>query len=223
MAKPASRQDIDDTQAGNKSTKEDWLNLAIEALIYEGIDQVKVQVMAKKLGVSRSSFYWFFESIQDLQDQLLNHWLTRNTGSIIERAMRPSSNITKAVLAVFECWVDIKLFDPNLDIAIRYWGRRDPRVRAIVEQADNQRVDALTKMFERYGIAHEEAMVRARVLYFTQIGHYTLEVREPLDLRLSRLRSYLVTFIGTEPDPKEMEAFVRFSHSKEASSSRPEP
>ena len=208
MAKPASRQDIDDTQAGNKSTKEDWLNLAIEALIYEGIDQVKVQVMAKKLGVSRSSFYWFFESIQDLQDQLLNHWLTRNTGSIIERAMRPSSNITKAVLAVFECWVDIKLFDPNLDIAIRYWGRRDPRVRAIVEQADNQRVDALTKMFERYGIAHEEAMVRARVLYFTQIGHYTLGMRDDREMRLRLLRAYLLSFTGQQALDDEVEAFA---------------
>lgn len=215
MAKPAQGEEMDDAQSIGKSTKEDWLNLAIDALIYEGIDQVKVQVMAKKLGVSRSSFYWFFESIQDLQDQLLNHWLTRNTGSIIERAMRPASNITKAVLAVFECWVDIRLFDPNLDIAIRYWGRRDPRVRSIVEQADQQRVDALTRMFERYGIVHDEALVRARVLYFTQIGHYTLEVREPLDLRLSRLRSYLLTFIGSEPDAREMEAFIRFSHAQE--------
>ena len=222
MARPSSRQDMDDNQANGKSTKEDWLNLAIEALIFEGIDQVKVQVMARKLGVSRSSFYWFFDSIQDLQDQLLNHWLTRNTGSIIERAMRPASNITKAVLAVFECWVDIKLFDPNLDIAIRYWGRRDPRVRSIVEQADQQRMDALTRMFERYGIAHEEALVRARVLYFTQIGHYTLEVREPLEMRLSHLRSYLLTFIGVEPDPKEMEAFVQFSREREGRNVRAE-
>ena len=200
-----------ETLGSGKSTKLDWLNLAIDALVNEGIDQVKVQVMAKKLGVSRSSFYWFFESIQDLQDQLLSHWLTRNTGPIIERAMRPSGTITRAICHVFECWVDPKLFDPNLDIAVRFWGRRDPKVRAIVEQVDNQRVDALSKMFRRHGYDEEDAFIRARILYFTQIGHYTLEVQEEPAVRLSHLRAYLHGFSGVEPKAEEVEAFERFA------------
>jgi len=201
----------DEALGGGKSTKLDWLNLAIDALINEGIDQVKVQVMAKKLGVSRSSFYWFFESIQDLQDQLLSHWLTRNTGPIIERAMRPAGTITRAICHVFECWVEPKLFDPNLDIAVRFWGRRDPKVRAIVEQADDQRVDALSKMFRRYGYDEEDAFIRARILYFTQIGHYTLEVQEEPAVRLSHLRAYLHGFAGVEPRLEEVEAFEKYA------------
>lgn len=206
----------DEAIGGGKSTKLDWLNLAIEALINEGIDQVKVQVMAKKLGVSRSSFYWFFESIQDLQDQLLAHWLTRNTGPVIERAMRPAATITRAICHVFECWVDPKLFDPNLDIAVRFWGRRDPKVRAIVEQADDQRVDALSKMFKRYGYGDEDAFIRARILYFTQIGHYTLEVQEEPAVRLSHLQAYLRGFTGVEPSAEEVEAFGKFAAAHES-------
>jgi AcrR family transcriptional regulator len=203
--------DVDEALASAKSTKADWLNLAIEALINEGIDQVKVQVMARKLGVSRSSFYWFFDSIQDLQDQLLSHWLTRNTGPIIERAMRPANTVVRAVCNVFECWVDPDLFDPNLDIAIRYWGRRDAAVRSVVDQADTQRVEALTKMFMRYDYPEEEAFTRARVLYLTQIGHYALEVQDTPEVRMSHLRSYLLTFTGNEPDPRDMEAFKRLA------------
>jgi AcrR family transcriptional regulator len=201
----------DESLGGGKSTKLDWLNLAIDALVNEGIDQVKVQVMARKLGVSRSSFYWFFESIQDLQDQLLAHWLTRNTGPIIERAMRPASTITRAICHVFECWVDPKLFDPNLDIAVRFWGRRDPKVRAIVEQADDQRVDALSRMFKRHGYDEEDAFIRARILYFTQIGHYTLEVQDAPAVRLSHLRAYLQGFTGIEAGAEDVEAFEKFA------------
>ena len=215
LAKEASIA-LDESLAGGKSTKLDWLNLAIDTLINEGIDQVKVQVMAKKLGVSRSSFYWFFESIQDLQDQLLSHWLTRNTGPIIERAMRPAGSITRAICNVFECWVDPKLFDPNLDIAVRLWGRHDPKVRSIVEQADDQRVDALSKMFKRYRYADEDAFIRARILYFTQIGHYTLEVQEAPAVRLSYLRTYLRGFTGVEPRTEEVEAFEKFAASHKA-------
>lgn len=203
--------DVEETPAGGKSTQSDWLNLAIETLVNEGIDQVKVQVMAKKLGVSRSSFYWFFESIQDLQNQLLSHWLTRNTDPIIERALRPAPNVVRAVCNVFECWVDPDLFDPNLDAAIRYWGRRDPAVRSIVDQADTKRLEAVASMFMRYDYPEEEALIRARVLYFTQIGHYTLEVRENPEVRMSHLRSYLLTFTGHEPQPDDTESFRRLA------------
>jgi AcrR family transcriptional regulator len=200
---PAMKGENIDT--ANRSTKEDWFNLAVDTLVAEGIGQVKVQVMAKQLGVSRSSFYWFFQSIQDLQAQILDHWLRKNTGPIIERAMRPAFSINKAVCNVFECWIDNSMFEPDLDLAVRFWGRHDPRIREIVEEADHQRVDALTRMFVRYGYLEEEAHTRARVLYYTQIGHFTLQVRETLAERFSHVRSYLVTFTGVEPTLEDVE------------------
>lgn len=193
-----------------RSKKEDWLDLAISTLIADGIDAVKIQSMARTLGVSRSSFYWFFESLQDLQDQLLDHWLHKNTGPIIERAMRPAETIDKAVCNVFECWVDDDLFGPELDMAVRLWGRRDKRIRSVLDEADRQRVDALTRMFMRYGYPAEEAFTRARVLYYTQIGHFTLRVEETLDERFSHLHSYLLTFTGRAPAPTDIAAFERF-------------
>ncbi|MBD0416890.1 TetR/AcrR family transcriptional regulator [Oryzicola mucosus] len=189
-----------------RSTKEDWLNLAVETLVAEGIDQVKVQVMAKTLGVSRSSFYWFFESIPDLQNQLLDFWLRRNTGPIIEGAMRPAKTINKAVCNVFECWVDRTRFDPDLDNAVRFWARREARIRKIVDEADSQRVEALTRMFHRFDYPLEEANTRARVLYYTQIGHFTLQPRETARERFSHVPSYLVTFTGVQPEQTDMEA-----------------
>lgn len=211
MPRVAAAKKVDAAEGSGRWGKEDWINLAIEALVSEGIDQVKVQVMAKKLGVSRSSFYFFFDSIQALQEELLETWLKRNTGSIIERAMRPAPTVTKAVLNVFECWVDKALFDPQLDNAVRYWARRDNHVRDVVEAADDQRVSAITRMFMRYGIAEEEALTRARVMYFMQIGHYALEHRESLESRLTHVRSYVLTFTGVEPATAEVDAFVRLA------------
>lgn len=188
-----------------KSTKDDWLRLAIDTLVREGMDQVKVQIMAKKLGVSRSSFYWFFDSIQDLQNQLLNYWLSKNTGPIIERAMRPAFTINKAVCNVFECWIDDDLFEPDLDAAIRFWGRHDPNIRAVVDESDRQRIDALKRMFMRFDYKEEEAMTRGRVIYYNQIGHFTLQVQESLEERLSHVPSYLIMFTGVEPTPEDTE------------------
>lgn len=202
---------IDLTDRPPRTTREAWLDLAIEALIQDGIDRVKVQIIAKKLDVSRSSFYFFFKSTKDLHDQMLELWLRKNTGPIIERAMRPADSIARAIFNVFECWVDPGLFDPQLDIAVRFWARRSATVNAVVAQADDQRVEALTKMFVRHGFAEEEALVRARVLYFTQVGHYTLEVPEDMAQRFTHVESYVRAFCGRDVPAKDLEGFRAFA------------
>ena len=81
-------------------------------------------------------------------------------------------------------------------------------IRQAVDQADDQRVEALTHMFSRYGYAAEEAFIRARVLYFTQIGHYTLGMRDDREMRLRLLRAYLLSFTGRQASDDEVEAFA---------------
>jgi AcrR family transcriptional regulator len=199
------------SEEGGRSSKEDWLNHAIRLLVEEGIDQVKVQVIARELHVSRSSFYWFFESLKDLHDQLLDHWLRINTGPIIERAMRPAPTIVRAIINVFECWTDESLYDPQLDMAVRLWARRSDDVKAVVRLADSQRLEAVTAMFRRYGFSAEDALIRARVLYFTQIGHYVLEVDEDLETRHGHVAAYLKSFSGQEPTEEDIEVSRRYT------------
>lgn len=200
-----------DTKAETlRTSKRDWLKAAVEILVSEGIDRVKVQVIARNLGVSRSSFYWFFKSRQDLLDQLLTYWRDVNTRSLLERAERPAESACRSVLNIFECWVNEELFDPRLDIAVRDWARRSSEVRKVVDDGDDRRMSALTRMFRRHGYPEEEAFIRARVLYFMQIGYYSLEIDEPMETRLSYLASYLYCFTGLEPTQQEINDFHTF-------------
>ncbi|TIT55843.1 MAG: TetR/AcrR family transcriptional regulator, partial [Mesorhizobium sp.] len=88
-----------------KATREDWLKLALETLISDGVERVRVLTLGQQLDVSRSSFYWYFKSRQDLLDQLLDHWRQTNTRFIVERAGRPSATVIRGVMSIFECWV----------------------------------------------------------------------------------------------------------------------
>lgn len=191
-----------------KVTREDWMKLALETLISEGVEAVRVLALGQKLNVSRSSFYWYFKSRQDLLDQLLDYWRNNNTRFILEQAGRPAASITEAVLNVFECWLDERLFNPRLDFAVRAWSRHSAKVHRIVNEEDDARVDAIRAMFLRHGYADTEAFVRARVLYFTQIGYYSLEIVEPVSNRLSLTPAYLLTHTGKQPRQGEVEAFA---------------
>lgn len=204
MSEDMADNDVEITERAQTLTRADWLALALDTLVSEGIDRVKILIMAKQLGVARSSFYWHFQSTDELHKAMLDEWLQKNTGPIMERAMRPAADIVRAVTSVFECWMDEHLFDPKLDIAVRLWARRSSVVHTVVEQADAMRVDALTKMFLRYDFPLMEATVRARVIYFTQIGQYTLDSIETPNIRFSYGAEYLHSFTGKHPDDRQI-------------------
>lgn len=197
-----------------KVTREDWLNVARDILVSDGVAEVKVLAIGERLGVSRSSFYWYFKSRKDLLNALLEDWEGRNTAVIVEHCRMPAETITGAVCNFFRCFLDPEQFDQGLDFAVREWSRREGRVRKRIDLADATRIAAVTEMFERYGFAAYEADARARILYFMQLGYHALDQTEPLRDRLARTEGYLFGFTGQAPRRDELEALFAFAEEK---------
>lgn len=194
--------------AHTKATREDWIAAALATLVSDGVDSVKVLTLADRLGVSRSSFYWYFANRGELLDALLAHWQDTNTRGIVAQAGAPSTSIVHGVTNIFRCWIDERLFDPRLDFAVRDWARRSERVHEELHRADEARVAAIAALFRRHGWDEVEAFVRARVLYFMQIGYYALDLGESLARRRELTAHYLKAFTGQEPSPAELDPFL---------------
>lgn len=215
-AKPTdvSQDALDEPLVGNiKVTREDWLNLARNALIENGVEGVKIQVLGAELGVSRSSFYWYFKSRQDLLDALLEYWQGSNTAALVSMAQEPAATITEAVSNVFRCFINPALFNTRLDFAVRDWARRSAPVRTVLQTSDRQRLDALQAMFERFDYPPLEAVARARILYYMQIGYDDAQLNEPMARRSELAASYLVGFTGQQPRPQEVADLKRYNAS----------
>lgn len=191
-----------------KVTREDWLNVARDILVTDGVAEVKVLAVGQRLGVSRSSFYWYFKSRKDLLSQLLDDWDRRNTAAVEANCAREAATITEAVCNFFRCFLDPAQFDQGLDFAVREWSRRDGQVRRRIDLADRARITAVTQMFERFGFAAYEADVRARILYFMQLGYHALDQTEPLADRMARTEGYLLGFTGQPPRKAEVDALL---------------
>ncbi|NOC46618.1 TetR/AcrR family transcriptional regulator [Ruegeria sp. HKCCD7559] len=194
-----------------KVTRDDWLNVAMDVLISDGVDQIKVLNLAERMAVSRSSFYWYFKSRQELLDALLARWQATNTAALVAQAEAPAETITAAVCNVHRCVVNTDLFDTALDFAVRDWARKSGKVRRMLDQSDARRLKALHAMFARYGYSEIEAETRARVLYYMQIGYDLAQLNEPIEMRLSMVPHYLYAFTGVEPKPEEVEEFSAYS------------
>lgn len=182
------------------TTREDWIRTALDTLVSEGVDQVKVLTLANKLGIARSSFYWYFKNRSELLECLLDHWADINTKAIVSAASSPADTITMSLAQLFSGWISGRTFDTALDFAIRDWSRRSGSVRRALDVSDNARIDAISAMFVRHGFESDEADVRARIVYFTQIGYATLDQREDWEARSARSRLYLFCHTGVEPE-----------------------
>jgi len=196
--------------AHTKATRADWLRAALDVFTSSGVEHVKVQPLAAQLGVGRASFYWYFTDRAALLDELQQVWAGTNTASILDRSAGPADTITAAVLGLFECWSDPSLFDPKLDTAMRYLARTDSQVAAVVTAADERRLEALTHIFQRHRFAAGEAQVRARIVYYNQVGYYALGIRETMQTRLGFVTDYLLALTGQLPSAAELRTFRRF-------------
>lgn len=195
------------TESGARGSPELWLQAARGALLDGGVENVKIQVLAKNLNLSRASFYWFFKDREELLDALLRQWREKNTGNIIKRANAYADSLAEAILNVCDCWFDQSLFDSRFEFAIRSWALQSDRILAEVQEADTARIAALTAMFERFGRTPRSAAVRARTIYLVQIGYISMQTKEEITLRMSRMSEYVEVYTGVEPEPREMLRF----------------
>jgi AcrR family transcriptional regulator len=187
---------------GEEISRERWIDTARSALLREGVDAVRVNRLANKLGVTRGGFYWRFKNLDDLLDSLLADWRQRNSGPFLA-ALSGSGTPAERLRAAFQLWLEEREFDPDYDTAIRAWSRLSRKVANAVHEVDDQRIDALQKLFADAGYPEEEALVRARITYYHQIGYYAMGVRESRKRRNELMELYyriLSGFKNGKPD-----------------------
>lgn len=195
------------SDSGWRGSHEGWLEAAYESLLESGVDSVRILPLAKKLSLSRTSFYWFFKDREELLDALITRWRDKNTGNIVKQSGAYAESLAEATFNVFDCWLDRTLFDAPFEFAVRSWALQSADILAEVQEADQIRLDALTRMFVRFGKEAISADVRARTLYLVQIGYISMQTREALPVRMRRMVDYIEIFTGRPPEQKELDRF----------------
>jgi AcrR family transcriptional regulator len=195
------------TDRPDRQSEADWLQAAYELLTEAGVDAVKIMPLAKRLGVSRTSFYWHFKDRDALLEAMVNRWEQKNTGNLIARTEAYAESIAEAVFNLFDCWIDDDLFDAPLDLAIRNWARNDADLGQRVDQADTRRKRAMAAMFVRFGFDQTQAEVRALTMLYTQVGYISMQIEEDREGRINRMPDYIEVYTGQRPTSREWQRF----------------
>lgn len=199
--------DQDASETGWRGSADVWLDAAQAMLLESGVGAVKIMPLAKRLGLSRTSFYWFFRDHDELLKALIGRWREKNTGGIVRQAEAYAETLAEAMLNVCDCWLNEEIFDSRFEFAVRSWALQSGDIQNDVREADQLRIEALTQIFIRFGHAETAADVRARTTYLLQIGYITMQSQETLAERMRRIPDYVEIFSGEKPAQRELDRF----------------
>lgn len=183
---------------GRTTSAIDWVGAAREFLISKGIAEVKVEPIARALNVTPGSFYWHFKNRPALYDALLRNWLASNVVPFFALYNEAVDDPHEQYLALAYAWVLSSDFDPAFDVAVRDWGRSTPKVNRLLRAIDRKCIALYEDLFARFGQEPRDAAVRARAMYYHQIGYYAMRIEEPLDDRLMLVPHYAAMFTGVD-------------------------
>jgi AcrR family transcriptional regulator len=168
--------------------RDDWVRAGVAALAAGGVGAVRVETLAKRLGVTKGSFYWHFAD-RDALLAAIAEWERRQTQAVIDdvAAAGPAEPLARLTLLSRI----VGRLDIRLEAAVRTWAVTDPRTAAAVARIDTARQAYLQEIIESAGAPADVAAGRARLLYYALIGQvvsgppdWPARHREAMDLNL---------------------------------------
>ena len=150
----------------DRLTAQDWIDFALTTLAHEGFNALKADVLARKLGVSRGSFYWHFSDLGTFHARVIEHWRQISTEAIIADIERYDSAEERLdALARHGFGHDVVL-----EIRMRAWGDNNADVARVLSDIDRRRRAYMEHMLVEAGIAPSLAATRAQLLYWAYLG-----------------------------------------------------
>lgn len=151
-------------------TTVDWLDLALVELKDQGYGALKAQPLAKKLNVTRGSFYHHFESLDDFHAAVISHWSERSSGQIVKTA-QGANDPHKALDELLQKTLQS---GEKLERSVRSWSTVQATVAKAVERVDQERIKVAETLLIDGGVSKSAATVRAKLLYWAAIGRLML-------------------------------------------------
>lgn len=157
---------------------EDWAQAALDLIAEEGVAAVAVEPLARRLKVTKGSFYWHFPSREALLKAALERWESveqENVFGTLEAVSDPRERL-RSLFQVVAHEVKSHVIYAELLKAMDH-----PVVQPVMQRVSGRRLDYLTASFRQAGMARVEAQQRARLTYAAYLGflQLSLQLQQP--------------------------------------------
>jgi AcrR family transcriptional regulator len=152
-------------------SRDAWTAAGLRALGAGGIEGVRVEVLARELGVTKGSFYWHFADRRALLTAMVERWEAVATTDIIAAVeARGGTGAERLRRLIALCFRGGDT--DRVESALRRWGSGDDAVRPVLARMDAARLGYVTDLLIAAGHDPAAARARARILYLAMIGEF---------------------------------------------------
>jgi len=179
-------------------TAEDWVRAAVRAIEDGGVGAVAVEPLARKLGVTKGSFYWHFKNRGALLEAVLERWEEECTEAVIAAAEGISDPRERLVWVFDEATADEFLVgghttEPGIFFSSAFEqeisdAADDLMVGPVLRRVSERRVDYLEECYRALGYSTEEAHHRGLLAYAAYVG--TMRLTREVPGRVPRSEGY---------------------------------
>jgi AcrR family transcriptional regulator len=185
---------IESAMALTQTPRGNWIDEGLRALGRGGPEAVRIESLARALGVSKGGFYWHFDDRQALLEEMLDAWERTGVDEVIEAVEADEGDARARLRRLFALASASGGELLRIELAIRDWARRDRAVARRLRRVDNRRMEYMRSLFG--AICEDEDDVEARCMLafslsigapFVSADHGGRSRAEVLDLALARL------------------------------------
>ena len=153
---------------------DDWAQAALDQIAEQGVASVAVEPLARRLGVTKGSFYWHFPSRDALLQAALERWEKVEQETVfgsLEKVPDPRERL-RALFQVVAHEATSHIIYSELLKALDH-----PAVAPVIGRVSQRRFDYLTASFRQAGLSRTEAQHRARLAYAAYVGFLQLSLQ----------------------------------------------
>jgi AcrR family transcriptional regulator len=150
---------------------EKWIEAGLAELTRGGVEAVRVEVLAERLGVTKGGFYRRFKDRRALLDAILETWAEGRIAAIEQQTALDGKTPKERLKSVFNLYSE-RASQKRLaiELAIRQWARSDATAEAAAARVDAGRMKAVTRLYRQIGYPPQEAEARALLFYAFSFG-----------------------------------------------------
>jgi len=152
----------------------DWERGALGMIAELGVAGLAIEALARRLGVTKGSFYWHFKNREALLNATLQRWESDDTRELERHIGAVGDNPRERLGALFR-WVSGEI-QPHRIYAALLQALDHPLVRPMMTRVSQRRMDLLQVAFRQAGLPAEDARHRARLTYAAYVGFLQLNV-----------------------------------------------
>ncbi|MEO8797762.1 MAG: TetR/AcrR family transcriptional regulator [Polyangiaceae bacterium] len=167
-------------------TRDDWENAALSVIAEGGLAALSVESLARRLGVTKGSFYWHFADRTALLVSALDRWQLRYTDAVIEFLASETDPRKRLEYLVTGTDASDKAWRVHVALST---SAHDPVVAAALARVSKQRIGYVESCFRALGLPKGEARHRAVLAYTAHLGFLHLKVEAPAELPQGKSRN----------------------------------